>query len=931
MDKLLAAKGQVQVSKTQKSAPPSKPSPKAPPAPAKKVEAALAGVKMRSGKAPATKPATAAASASQPSKKAVAQKPKKAPAPRKPSGPGVFTQMIESIRVHIREEIQEIKKELAAQHLFKPFKDGLNSMKKGVSYLKERISEDKSAAGDALKSAYQDVREVGKMEAYDRSDPDGDIASIVDERRKAQTFGTALEKLGSLRQRQTPRRDTASSQDETPSEGASAAMGWPVARAESGEPQSVEAVPRPPGFSSDGSADEDIAPVVEERRQASEMGAALEQLGSMRQRQASSNRPRPQDTPGNAVPPPGEAQPFGAEGEIAPVGDEPRRASSPGVPEASSGRADFSSGASETPTARAEPSSRSEFDLRGDIAPVVDERRQASEMGAALEQLGSMRQRQASSHRPRSQDQPQDTPVNPSGPSGESPVEAQPFSVRPSSGSGAEGDIAPVGDEQRGAVPQASGPSEAPSARAESSQKSAFDLGGDIAPVAQERRQGSEMGAALEQLGSMGQREAASRRPKPQGAQAAEISSAPAEPSPQASGPPAEAQPVMLASEDAPPERAASAAPPQASGGEEIPGSPPEAIPVPMPVQEMRSAPVEGAPTLLQRLTGSQKPGKKSGGIQRKASKTEHQIRAIKALQALFRHPLWRQVVVNSTEKPSQLYIPRKVFEANFAEAEFRNAMKAGSRLAMSFWAEIREFTFDAGFIDEVLAFEFPKVRGQEDPDEKQIAEKCDKETAQRIERFVESGEVKLLLRNSGTRLGTFVPSMEIIARIYLGLKKGSDMNPTARLDIQKDVMFKYQRAKYPEKLARKARNVALRYFFEHLIDYGLDLYKERKVALMEMKMPDETDKETRLESLRDTCGNLTAERASKAVLSAQVIAELREQIRGAINDYEMGIEPGAGASALTSEDENEEEDAEQPTKQPEAQLKEQSEAASRP
>jgi hypothetical protein len=324
---------------------------------------------------------------------------------------------------------------------------------------------------------------------------------------------------------------------------------------------------------------------------------------------------------------------------------------------------------------------------------------------------------------------------------------------------------------------------------------------------------------------------------------------------------------------------------------------------------------------------GSQKTAKKKGGVQRKASKTEHQIRAIKALQALFRHPLWRRVIVDPAEKPSQLYIPRKTFEANFVEAEFRNAMKAANRLAMSFWADIKELTFDERTIEEVLAFEFPKVRGQEDPDEKQIAEKCDKEAAKRIERFVESDEVRRLLRNSGTRLGAFVPSMEIIARIYLGLKKGSDMNPAARMDIQKDVMFKYQKAKYPEKLAQRARNVALRYFFEYLVDYGLELYKERKAALMEMKMPDE-DREGRFEALREVCGNLASERASKAALSAHIIAEMREQIKGAIRDYEMGVEPGAGGKSVLTSEEEEEEEATEPPAPPEEQPKELSEPA---
>ena len=844
MDKLMAARGQVQVTKVAKKPdPPAKPAPKAPPVAAKKMEAALAGVKVVSGKAAGTK---SAASAPQAAVKAATQKPKKTPAPRKPSGPGAFTRMVETLKVHIREEIQEIKKELAAQHLFKPFKDGLNSMKKGVSYLKERISEDKSAAGEALKSAYQDVREARKLQVFDRSDPNADIASVAEERQK---FGAAFEQLGSIRQRQAPHPAAASPQDESPSEGGSTDMGWPVARAEPGDQQRVEAVPRPSGFSPEMNAGTseggDIAPVAEERRQAQAFGAALEQLGAIRQREAASHRTRPQDQQQEA-----------------------------------------SADASARPSAEVAAAS-------GGASPA----------------------------------------------SGASP-EGQPLRAESSPKSGPEMDrgVAPVAEERRGPAQQASGPP--PEARLERAAlpRPGPEAVGDIAPVAEERRQAAQMGAALEQLGAIRQREAAARRAKVPGQQQAaetpaegsarppaEATAASQGTSPQATEPlPAVAQPARV---EEGLERAATPSPGPEPGVEEAPSVPSEAPPALTPVQEMRDA-SEG-PSLLQRLMGSQKTAKKKGGVQRKASKTEHQIRAIKALQALFRHPLWRRVILDPAEKPSQVYIPRKTFEANFAEAEFRNAMRAASRLAMGFWADIKELTFDERTIEEVLTFEFPKVRGQEDPDEKQIAEKCDKETAQRIERFVESDEVRLLLRNSGTRLGTFVPSMEIIARIYLSLKKGSDMNPAARLDIQKDVMFKYQKAKYPEKLARRARNVALRYFFEYLIDYGLELYRERKAALMEMKMPD-GDREGRFEALREVCCNLAAERASKAVLSAQIILELREQIRGAINDYEMGVEPGAGGkAALTAEEEEEEEAPEQSANPPEEQPKEPSEPVS--
>jgi hypothetical protein len=74
------------------------------------------------------------------------------------------------------------------------------------------------------------------------------------------------------------------------------------------------------------------------------------------------------------------------------------------------------------------------------------------------------------------------------------------------------------------------------------------------------------------------------------------------------------------------------------------------------------------------------------------------------------------------------------------------------------------------------------------------------------------------------------------------------------------------------------------------------------------MKTAD-VDMESRLEGIRDVCCNLAAERASKAVMSAQVITELRERIRGAISDYEMGVEPGSEGSAVVTPEEDDEEE----------------------
>ena len=298
---------------------------------------------------------------------------------------------------------------------------------------------------------------------------------------------------------------------------------------------------------------------------------------------------------------------------------------------------------------------------------------------------------------------------------------------------------------------------------------------------------------------------------------------------------------------------------------------------------------------------------RKGGAAPRKSNKTELYIKSIKSLEVLFGNQMWRGIIVDPEQDPRQLYTPRSAFEERFVEVEFRNAMKAATRVVAGFGGQIRELRFDERTIADAMGFPFPKVGGIENPDERQIAEKCDKKMSKRIEQFATSDEVKRLLMHTGSRLGTFVPGLEIIARIYLGLKKGGDMDPQVRMTIAKDVVFKYQKVYFSEEAARKARNVALRFFFEHLVDYGLEVYKERKTTILETKTQ-EMDVENRLESLQEVCGNLAAERASKAVLSAAVIVELREHIKNAISDFEKGIDRTDSTDEMMSEGEGESE-----------------------
>ncbi len=252
----------------------------------------------------------------------------------------------------------------------------------------------------------------------------------------------------------------------------------------------------------------------------------------------------------------------------------------------------------------------------------------------------------------------------------------------------------------------------------------------------------------------------------------------------------------------------------------------------------------------------------------------EQQIRALRALQALYGHPLWRRVIVDPAQNPGQLYTPRRAFEAHLSEAGFRDALKAASQIAASFAVPLKRPRFDEGVIDRVLAFELPG--GREGRNGR--VEGFDPETAGGVEGLAGSEEVQQLLRNSGARLGAFVPGMEMIARIYLGLKKGYDLNYAARREIQKKIVFKYQKAQYPEQEARKACHLALRYYFAHLVDDdGSDLCEGRKAAL-EMTKKMDVDLEGRiLESLRNVCRTLASERASAVTLPAEWGGHIRE------------------------------------------------------
>ena len=488
-----------------------------------------------------------------------------------------------------------------------------------------------------------------------------------------------------------------------------------------------------------------------------------------------------------------------------------------------------------------------------ELQTVVDEQKQTEEFGSAFEKLGSMRQR--------------DSRKTPAAEIAEAEANAETPELEPSTISSEEVPT-PAGSGE--AVPLVDDPGGDSIGEPQSA---------DSVPLAQTTEE-DQMGKAMEQLGSMATRDAKRQEKEPE--PAAMLQESPPDVQTETSAAPQESD-----SEPAPPsgepmgDVASSAVQTETGTSDEAPQSQREAVP--------QSSSDKTPPAQQPSRQPAKTMRRKGGAAPRKSNKTELYIKSIKSLQVLFGNQMWRGVIVDPEQDPKQLYTPRSAFEERFVEVEFRNAMKAATRVVAGFGGQIRELRFDERTIADAVGFPFPKVGGIENPDERQIAEKCDKKMSKRIEQFATSDEVKRLLMHTGSRLGTFVPGLEIIARIYLGLKKGGDMDPQVRANIQKDVVFKYQKAYFAEDAARKARNTALRFFFEHLIDYGLEVYKERKTTILETKTQ-EMDVENRLESLQEVCGNLAAERASKAVLSAAVIVELREHIRSAISDLRRGL-----------------------------------------
>ncbi len=121
-----------------------------------------------------------------------------------------------------------------------------------------------------------------------------------------------------------------------------------------------------------------------------------------------------------------------------------------------------------------------------------------------------------------------------------------------------------------------------------------------------------------------------------------------------------------------------------------------------------------------------------------------------------------------------------------------------------------------------------PQILRRSQKEEQLLTQSLDEETVKQAVGLLKDPKVRHLLFSASTRAGTFVPTIEILARIYLSLRKRNDVNPGQRLAIQEEVLLRYQKSAYTEAKAKRAGSLAINYFSDYLVEYGMKVYKDR-------------------------------------------------------------------------------------------------------
>ena len=263
-----------------------------------------------------------------------------------------------------------------------------------------------------------------------------------------------------------------------------------------------------------------------------------------------------------------------------------------------------------------------------------------------------------------------------------------------------------------------------------------------------------------------------------------------------------------------------------------------------------------------------------------KISKTEHAIRGLQALQAVLSNPIWAPIIIKSDAKPSSLYAPRERFDEFFADPVFREGLKAASRLATTYTFPPEKMRFIAKTIETVRSFNLDSD-GNIKSHTELLTKALPEETVKSAFLLFGDPHVQHLLFSVGTRLGMFLPTIEILTRIYVGLRKKANLIPGDRLKIQHEVLIRYQKTPYTEDMAKKARNLALTYFSDYQVEHAMNLYKER----FDKAPEGHTDVDSyyrRHEAIKTNGCNLLDELGVRIGLSAPMLASIKARFNKA-------------------------------------------------
>ena len=265
-------------------------------------------------------------------------------------------------------------------------------------------------------------------------------------------------------------------------------------------------------------------------------------------------------------------------------------------------------------------------------------------------------------------------------------------------------------------------------------------------------------------------------------------------------------------------------------------------------------------------------------------SKTEHSVRTFQALQTVLTNPVWAPIVTDLTTKPSSLFAPRAHFDTQFTDPVFRDGLKAACRLATTYAFEPEKIEFNEKIIERVNAIELDPD-GKIKPHTESITSVIAPETTEKVLDMLDNGHVKRLLFSAGTRLGSFVPTIESLARIYVTLRKKTELSSGDRLQIQEEIMMRYKKAPYTDEMGKKARNLALNYFMDYVAESGFKLYLDRLNNTPEGQ--DNTESHyRRYNTIISFCHSTIEEWCSKIAISTQAIESIQNKFNDLAGDH---------------------------------------------